>query len=92
MKQVKKKPPEPKIKAKLRPNISWQRNNYILLAIGVIVIIAGFITLASGSITLAPFLLVAGYCVIIPLAILLKFGSSSVPKKDATEPPPTPKQ
>ena len=90
MKQVKKKTPEPKVKAKLHPNISWQRNNYILLVIGIIVIIVGFIFLASGSLTLAPILLVAGYCVIIPLAILLKFGSAAAPKKEETQPQPTP--
>lgn len=88
--QVKKKPPEPKVKARLRPNIAWHRNNYVLLAIGVIVIIAGFIFLASGSITLAPILLVAGYCIIIPLAILLKFGSAAAPKKEDAQPQPTP--
>ncbi len=87
MKQVKKKSPEPKVKAKLRPNISLARNNYILLVIGIIVIIIGFIALAKGSITLAPILLVLGYCVIIPLAILLKFGHALAPKK---EQPPTP--
>ena len=90
MKQVKKKAPEPKVKAKLRPNISLARNNYILLIIGIIVIIIGFIALAKGSITLAPILLVAGYCVIIPLAILLKFDHALAPKKEPTQPQPPP--
>jgi hypothetical protein len=84
MKQVKKKIPEPKVKTKPRPNIAFGRNNYILLLIGIVVIIAGFVSLAKGSITLAPILLVTGYCVIIPLAILIKSGLSV---KKATVPP-----
>jgi len=35
-------------------------------------IVVGFITLASGSITLAPILLVLGYCVLIPVGLLVK--------------------
>lgn len=33
-------------------------------------LVAGFVTLWNGSITLAPILLVAGYCVFVPIAIL----------------------
>lgn len=84
MKQVKKKPPESKVKTKIRPNIAFSRNNYILLVIGIVVIIAGFVSLAKGSITLAPILLVTGYCVIIPLAILIKSGTAV--KKETTQP------
>ena len=90
MKQVKKKPSEPKAKAKLRPNIVFGRMNYILLVIGIVVIIAGFIALSKGSITLAPILLVIGYCVILPLAILIKSGPSPAPKKDETPSQPQP--
>ncbi len=89
MKQVKKKPAEPKVKAKLRPNIAFGRNNYILLVIGIVVIILGFVTLAKGSITLAPILLVTGYCVIIPLAILIKSGFAHQ-KKEKIQTQPTP--
>ncbi len=92
MKQVKKKPSEPKAKAKLRPNIVFGRMNYILLVIGIVVIIAGFIALSKGSITLAPILLVIGYCVILPLAILIKSGPSPspAPKKEETPTQPQP--
>ncbi|MEO0092862.1 MAG: DUF3098 domain-containing protein [candidate division WOR-3 bacterium] len=86
MKQVKKKPIEPKIKA--RPNIAFGRNNYILLIIGIVVIILGFIALAKGSTVLAPILLVVGYCVIIPLAILIK-SSPATEKKLITQSSPT---
>lgn len=50
----------------------FTRKNYLTLLAGLVVIIAGFITLRMGSITLAPLLLVLGYCVIIPIGILLR--------------------
>ncbi|MDH5186097.1 MAG: hypothetical protein OEZ20_03495 [candidate division WOR-3 bacterium] len=91
MKQAKqaKKKPEPQAKVKPRPNINLGRNNYIILMVGIIVIIVGFIALARGSITLAPILLVIGYCVLVPLAILLKKGVPKTPKKQETVPPKT---
>lgn len=42
----------------------------ILGGVGVASIVAGFVMLSTGSITLAPVLLVVGYVVLIPLAIL----------------------
>jgi hypothetical protein len=42
----------------------------ILAGAGVVSIVAGFIVLSTGSITLAPVLLVLGYVVLVPLAIL----------------------
>jgi uncharacterized membrane protein YdbT with pleckstrin-like domain len=53
--------------------------NWILLLAGIIVIGLGFFSLSKGSITLAPILLVAGYCVIIPVALLVRTGKG---KKD----------
>jgi len=46
--------------------------NYVLGGLGLLLIVFGFITLAAGSITLAPILLVLGYCVVVPIAILIK--------------------
>ncbi len=51
--------------------IDFGKRNYMILGIGLAVIILGFIFLATGDITLSPILLVLGYCVIIPLGILL---------------------
>ena len=51
--------------------IDFGRTNFIVLSIGLFLIIAGFIFLAVGDITIAPILLVMGYCVAIPLGILL---------------------
>ncbi len=48
--------------------------NWILFAVGIAVIGLGFYSLWRGSITLAPILLVTGYCVLVPLALLLRAG------------------
>ncbi|MGH7637365.1 MAG: hypothetical protein ACREOK_06905 [Gemmatimonadaceae bacterium] len=45
-----------------RPLLWW--------GIAVLVILAGYADLARGGETIAPVLLVVGYCVLIPLAIL----------------------
>ncbi len=49
----------------------FARNNYIVLGIGLFLVILGFIFLGAGDITFAPILLVLGYCVAIPIGILL---------------------
>jgi hypothetical protein len=45
--------------------------NIVVLAAGLVMIALGFVYLARGSMTLAPVLLVAGYCVAIPVGIML---------------------
>jgi len=55
-----------------RPMIALGRKNYAVMGVGIVTIIAGFITLSTGSITLAPILLVLGYCVLIPVSLLIK--------------------
>ncbi len=51
--------------------------NISLLITGIVVLIIGYILLAQGpcdnplSLNVAPFFLIAGYCVIIPLAIII---------------------
>ncbi len=66
------KPAKSTVKTPFGPELSFKKKNYILLGIGVLTIAAGFISLNAGSITLAPFLLIVGYCILIPLALLLK--------------------
>jgi len=51
--------------------LPFGKKNYMAFVIGLVVIVAGFIFLAAGDIVFAPILLVAGYCVIIPVAILI---------------------
>lgn len=58
-------------KKSLGESLGFGKLNYILLAIGLGFIVLGYIFLASGSITIAPILLVIGYCVILPIGILI---------------------
>ncbi|HLG93943.1 MAG TPA: hypothetical protein VI546_03815 [candidate division Zixibacteria bacterium] len=78
-KPVVKGKPAQKIKAETGP--IFGKRNYILFAAGLLVIIAGFIFLGTGDTVFAPILLVLGYCVIIPVAIIIK------DKKKEPEPP-----
>jgi hypothetical protein len=45
-----------------RPRLFW--------GLALLTIIAGFVDLARGGETVAPILLVIGYCVLVPIAIL----------------------
>jgi hypothetical protein len=47
------------------------QRNVLMLVAGIIVILIGYLLLGRGSMTTAPLLLVVGYCVIIPLSIIL---------------------
>jgi Flp pilus assembly protein TadB len=78
-KQAKKQKPS-------RAEIEWPfgPRNYIIFGVALVIIIIGYILLAQGSITAAPLLLVIGYCVVIPVAILTRDPS----RKQRTEPPP----
>ena len=57
---------------------SFGRINYQLFGIGLLVIILGYIIMATGktesiqSVKIAPLILIVGYCIIIPAAILVK--------------------
>jgi hypothetical protein len=45
---------------------------FVLWGVAAATLLAGYIDLARGGETLAPILLVLGYCVFVPLAILKK--------------------
>jgi hypothetical protein len=55
-----------------------ERENYLILGLGLLVIVLGYIALSGDKVegflplTVAPILLVIGYCVIIPLGILYR--------------------
>ena len=57
---------------------SFGKINYLLFGIGPLVIITGYLIMATGetesyqSVKLAPIILIVGYCVFIPAAILIK--------------------
>jgi hypothetical protein len=76
-------------KAKSEELLPLEKINYIILVIGLAVILAGYAALSTGpwdgamALTVAPLLLVAGYCIIIPLGILYR------PKKTAPASPET---
>ena len=56
----------------------WDKNNYILIATGLVILTLGYIFMAQGnwdsffSLTISPITLLIAYIIIIPLAILLK--------------------
>ncbi len=60
--------------------LPFTSKNYVLFAIGLFVIVIGYVTLGYGSITLAPILLVLGYCVIIPVAIIINGRKEKPPE------------
>jgi hypothetical protein len=50
--------------------LSHRTRSVALWAAALVVIIVGFADLAIGGTTVAPILLVLGYCVLVPIAIL----------------------
>ncbi len=66
------RPTGPKPAVSPGAELPFGRKNYILFGVAALVILAGYVALARGSITLAPILLLLGYLVVIPWAILTK--------------------
>jgi hypothetical protein len=52
-------------------SLKFSAINGILLAVGLAAIVAGYVMLSNGSTVGAPLLLVLGYAVLVPLAIIL---------------------
>lgn len=52
-------------------SLSFSTVNLVLGGAGLLALAAGYMLLARGSITLAPILLVLGYVVLVPLALIL---------------------
>ena len=85
---MKTKDTKTKKRAQKRPQVlEWplNRENYLLFGLGILVLILGYFLLSIGpwdsfwSRTLAPIVLVVGYLVVIPIAIL---RGKKVDKKD----------
>ena len=61
----------------------WIRNNYILIALGLLTLIIGFIIMGQGSwdnpvsLSVSPIILLLAYLIIFPLAILYKKKKNS---------------
>ena len=57
---------------------SFGKINYVLFGIGLLIITLGYILMVTGetesiqSVKIAPLILIIGYCVVIPAAILVK--------------------
>jgi len=66
--------------------LSLSAYNYIVIGIGILLIIIGYVFLSENSVdgfmptVAAPIILVLGYCVVIPMGILMNFG-----KKEKSE-------
>ncbi len=77
-------------KKKVLAVIPFNRENYIIFFVGVLIIIVGYVFMAQGpadsfwSLTLAPILLVISYVIIIPISILYRKKSSK--ESDRIEP------
>jgi cytochrome bd-type quinol oxidase subunit 2 len=68
--------------------LSFNKINYIIFAIGIAVIIAGYFIMATEKHTvfnhchMAPIILLIGYLVIVPLAILYRKRENKTPKEN----------
>jgi len=69
-------------KKKGENGLGFTRLNYVLMAVGLALLVIGYIFLAVGDITVAPILLVLGYCVVIPAAILITGRSGKAPSEE----------
>ncbi len=56
----------------LKPSLNFHRKNLYLLGAALACILLGYILLTAGSENVSSFLLVVGYLVLMPLAIVLK--------------------
>ena len=59
--------PEPNSQSRLQ----FGALNAVLFAGAAVVLAAGYVLLARGSTTAAPILLVVGYCILLPLGLIL---------------------
>ncbi len=65
-------------KAKVDTTFPLERENFLILGVGLLFIILGYIALSGNTVegfrqlTLAPTLLLLGYCVIIPIGIMYR--------------------
>jgi hypothetical protein len=65
-------------KGKIDESLPFERENYIIVGVGIVVIILGYFALSQSDpfgflpLTVAPILLLLGYCVIIPIGIMYR--------------------
>ena len=51
---------------------TWGMANNLLFGLAIASLLGGYVSLSQGSTTLAPILLIIGYCVLIPAALLYR--------------------
>lgn len=79
-----------KLKQKKEFSFPLEKENFIIIGIGVVVLVVGYFLMSENSVdgflptVIAPILLVAGYCVIIPYGILKK-SKIAAPAAETTE-------
>lgn len=84
---------EQKHKSFHNEHLPLARENFVILGIGILIIVAGYLALMEGSVegalplVVAPILLVIGYCVIIPFGIL--YRKSMFQREDSGPPEPS---
>ena len=65
-------------KGKADDSLPFERENYIIVGVGILTIILGYIALAQDGVegfmplTVAPILLLIGYCIIVPIGIMYR--------------------
>lgn len=84
-KKIKKKNVKAAAKSLPSPfNIYWEKNNYILFGLGLLLIILGFYFMGQGnwdstsSLVVSPILLFLGFVVVIPTSILYRKKSETI--------------
>jgi len=81
-------------KGKLDSIFPLERENFIILGVGLLVIILGYIALSENKVegfmplVVAPLLLVVGYCVIVPFGIMYRKKDKPRPPQEVVAPPP----
>jgi hypothetical protein len=72
-------------------HIALTKKNYMIIGFGIVLIIIGYILMAANSVdgflptVVAPILLIAGYCVVIPVGILFKDKTTPAEVTDFTK-------
>lgn len=69
----------------------FEKENYRIIGVGILFIIAGYIAMSGNvvegfsQLTLSPILLLIGYCVIIPVGILYRKKEKPVSSESSTQ-------
>jgi hypothetical protein len=70
----------------------FEKENYQIIGVGILFIIAGYITMSGNvvegfsQLTLSPLLLLLGYCVIIPIGIIYRKKEKAPTNETTTQP------